>query len=311
MTYASVDLPDLFGPMMAAISPALTVRFSPPRIGLPWTETLRSLTSSITTRPKFSVSFKRTGGRTPSSDAAFEADSDQLLRLDRKLHRQLLQDVADKPVDDQRRRLLGRQSPLQAIEKLVLRHLRGRRLVFDHRRCVLGFDVGHRMRAAFVADKERVAVGEIARASGEPVRRNLASIGVLRFSGRNALGDDAARRVAAKVNHLRAAIDLLMSVGDGDRIEFAPRRLSPQDARWVLPGDGGTCLDLGPRNLRPRAAAVAALGDEIVYAAAAFRIARIPVLHRRVLDLRVLEGDEFDDGGVQLVLVALRRGAAF
>ena len=40
-------------------------------------------------------------------------------------------------------------------------------------------------------------------------------------------------------------------------------------------------------------------------------IARIPVLYRRIFDLGVIERDEFDDGGVQLVLVPLRRRAAF
>ena len=59
------------------------------------------------------------------------------------------------------------------------------------------------------------------------------------------------------------------------------------------------------------AAAVAALGDEIVDAALAVGVARIPVLHGRVLDLGVVERDQFDHRGVQLVLVAHRRGAAF
>jgi hypothetical protein len=58
-------------------------------------------------------------------------------------------------------------------------------------------------------------------------------------------------------------------------------------------------------------AAVAALGDEVVDAALAVLVARIPVLHRGVLDLGVVQRDQFDHGGVQLVLVALRRRAAF
>ena len=58
-------------------------------------------------------------------------------------------------------------------------------------------------------------------------------------------------------------------------------------------------------------AAVAALGDEIVDAALALLVAGVPVLHRRVLDLGVVERDQLDHGGVQLVLVAHRRGAAF
>ena len=40
-------------------------------------------------------------------------------------------------------------------------------------------------------------------------------------------------------------------------------------------------------------------------------VARIPVLDGRVLDLGVVERDQLDHGGMQLVLVAHRRGAAF
>src|SRR6201987_4410255 len=58
------------------------------------------------------------------------------------------------------------------------------------------------------------------------------------------------------------------------------------------------------------APAVAALGNEIVNPAFALGISRIPVLHRRIFDLRPFERDEFHDRGVQLVLVALRRRAA-
>ena len=59
------------------------------------------------------------------------------------------------------------------------------------------------------------------------------------------------------------------------------------------------------------AAAGAALGDEIIDAALALGVAGIPVLHRRVFDLGIFERDQLDHGGVELVLVALRRGAAF
>ena len=41
-----------------------------------------------------------------------------------------------------------------------------------------------------------------------------------------------------------------------------------------------------------------------------FGVARIPVLHRRVLDLGIVERDELDHRRVELVLVALRRRAA-
>ena len=59
------------------------------------------------------------------------------------------------------------------------------------------------------------------------------------------------------------------------------------------------------------AAARAALGDEVVDAAFAVLVARVPVLDGRVLDGRLFERDQFDHRRVQLVLVAHRRRAAF
>ena len=143
------------------------------------------------------------------------------------------------------------------------------------------------------------------------MRRHQAAIGVVGSAGRDALGDDAARRVLAEVEHLGAAVDLLAAVRDRDRIELAGRIVAAQDAARILPGDRRAGLDLRPGNLRALAAAVAALGDEVVDAALALGVAGIPVLHRRILDLGVVERDQLDHRGVKLVLVAHRRGAAF
>ncbi len=129
--------------------------------------------------------------------------------------------------------------------------------------------------------------------------------------GRDAFRDDRAARVAADMDHLRAGVGLLVVVRDRDRVELADRVVAAQDAARIFPGDRGAGLDLRPRDLRVRAAAIAALRHEVVDAAAALLVARIPVLHRRVFDLGVLERDELDDRGVQLVLVAHRRRAAF
>src|ERR1700760_3543187 len=108
--------------------------------------------------------------------------------------------------------------------------------------------------------------------------RHKTAIGVLRFARRNALRDDPARRVLAEVQHLGAAVDLLIAVRDRDRVELAARIIAAQDAARILPGDGGAGLDLGPGDLRVPAAAVAALGDEVEDAALAVGIAWIPVL---------------------------------
>ncbi len=115
----------------------------------------------------------------------------------------------------------------------------------------------------------------------------------------------------ADMDHLGAGIGLLAVVGHRDRIELADAVVAMQHAGRILPGDRRAGLHLRPGDLAARAAAGAALGDEVVDAAAAFRVARVPVLHRRVLDLRIVVRHQLDHRGMQLVLVAHRRGAAF
>src|SRR6202023_3440456 len=120
-----------------------------------------------------------------------------------------------------------------------------------------------------VSDQERVAIGEIAGAGRLAVSTHQTPVGVVGFPRRDALGDDPARGVLAEVEHLGAGIDLLAAVRDRDRVELAARIVAAQDAARVFPGDGGAGLYLGPRDLRVQAAAVAALGHEIVDPAAA------------------------------------------
>src|SRR5947209_7928766 len=150
MTYESVDLPDPFGPMMAATSPAFTVSDSPSRIFLPSTSTWRFLISSIFSsvmaglgpaiecrRPmNFIVPGSTPGMRRVLSHTPLEADRDQLLRLDGELHWQLLQHVANEAVDDQSRCLFAREPALLAIEELVLGDFRRGRLVLEHGRVI-------------------------------------------------------------------------------------------------------------------------------------------------------------------------------
>src|SRR5438067_10495732 len=90
-----------------------------------------------------------------SADAAFEADGEELLRLDGELHRQFLQDLLAEAVDDQRQCVLVGEAALAAIEQLVVGNLRGRRLVLDTRGWVMHLDIGHGVGAAAVADQQR------------------------------------------------------------------------------------------------------------------------------------------------------------
>src|SRR3954447_12000352 len=132
MTCDSVDLPAPFGPMMAWISPTFTVSVSPWRISRSSTRTCRFLTSSrgmlffqLFLRPR-ERAWRGLLGMV-LSDRAFKRDRDQLLRLDREFHRQLLQHVLDEAVDDEADGLLLRQATLDAVEQHVLGDFRGRR----------------------------------------------------------------------------------------------------------------------------------------------------------------------------------------
>src|SRR5919199_6616058 len=143
--------------MMACSSPVGTSMSIPRRIGLP---SISAVSPSI-----FNISRILLGGRAPagSTDAPFEADLQQLLRLDRELHRQLLQHLAAEAVDDEADRVLLRHAALAAVEELVLGDAAGGRLVLGLRRHAAVLDVGHRVGAALVADQQAVALGEVAR----------------------------------------------------------------------------------------------------------------------------------------------------
>src|SRR5438045_433058 len=158
--------------MIACTSPAPTDRSIPFRISRPSASRACRLTiSSImlglshsnsacpgltraTSRPSSTTQSRcpRMAGSSPAmtivycsrslTDAAFEADGQELLRLDRELHRQLLQHLFAEPVDDQRQRVFVGKPALAAVEQLVLADLRGRRLAFDAGRRVAHHDTG-------------------------------------------------------------------------------------------------------------------------------------------------------------------------
>src|SRR5690606_15541124 len=143
------------------------------------------------------------------------------------------------------------------------------------------------------------------------VRRDKPAVGILRVARRDTLRDDPARRVLAEVDHLGAAVDLLVAVRNRDRVELAARAVTAEDAAWILPGDSRARLYLRPGDLGVAAAAIATLRNEVVDAALTLLVARVPVLHGRVLDLRVVERNQLDHRRVQLVLVTHRRRATF
>src|SRR6185312_15572081 len=218
------------------------------------------------------------------TNRAFEAHGKQVLRFDRELHRQFLENRLAEAADDEIDGILLRDAAGETVEELVLADLGGARLVLDGRRGVLDLDVGKGVRAAPGAHEERVALREIAGAVGARQDLHQPAVGVLPAAGGDALGDDGAVGVPADVDHLRAGVRLLEIVDGGDRVELPARAVAAQDAARVLPGDRRTGFHLSPRNVGIPTPALAALGDEIVDAALALGIARVPVLHRGILD---------------------------
>src|SRR6185437_9938111 len=185
-----------------------------------------------------------------SADAALERDTEQRLRLERKLHRQFLEDFLAEAGDYHRYGLFGAQSARLQIEDLVLADLRRRRFVLDDRAVVADFDVWERVRAAAVADEHRVALGVVAGALGPRQHLYASAIRVVALAGRNALGDDRRPRIPADVNHLRARVGLLLVVDDRHAVELADRVVALENHARILPRDRRSRFDLRPRDLR-------------------------------------------------------------
>ncbi len=160
------------------------------------------------------------------------------------------------------------------------------------RRRVLHFDVGKRVRAALVADQQRVALREIARVGRALLDFHQAAIAVLAVAGGDAFRDDRAARVLADVDHLRAGVGLLIIVRHGDRIKFADGIVALQNAARIFPGDGRAGLDLRPGNLRVRALCTGRAWSRNCKCRPAVLVAGIPVLHGGVFDLGVVQRDQ-------------------
>ncbi len=250
------------------------------------------------------------GAVTGQPIGAFEADRQQVLGFHGELHRQFLEhDLAETVHDHVDGVFLG-DAAAAAIEELVVADPGRGRLVLDDGGRVLDLHVRNSVRAAPVAHQQRVALRVVARALGGGQHLHQAAVRVLPVARGDALRDDGAAGVAADVDHLGAGVGLLVVVRERDGIELAHRVVAAQHAARVFPGDRRARLDLRPADPRTGAAALAALGDEVVDAAAALLVAGIPVLHGRVLDAGVRKRHQLHDRRVQLVLVAHRRGAA-
>src|SRR5438876_713919 len=269
--------------MMECTSPAFTLRLMPLRISWLSTLTCRFLISSKLIPVPLISCVVSTCMSSALPDAAFQTDTQQLLRLHRKLHRQLTEHTLAEAIHDHGNGVFRLEPALPQVEELVFTDLRGGSLMLHAGARVPHLDVRESVGAALVADQKRVALRVVACPSGALHDLYLAPIGVLAVASRDALGDDGAARVLADVDHFGPGISLLVIVGEGNRVELAHRVLTLQDAARILPGNGGTGLHLRPGDLRVHTQALAPLGHEVEDPALAVLVARVPVLHRGVL----------------------------
>src|ERR1700752_5142570 len=194
-TWASVLLPDPFGPMMAWTSPSRIVRSTPLRISFPATATRRPLTSSNA----FSL-----------ANASLQADSEQPGGFDGELHRQLLEHPFAEPVYDHRDRILSRHPALAQIEDLILADLGRGRFVLHDRRAISDVDVCEGVRAGLFAAQHRVALRIVPRAVRPLHDLHQTAIRVLPAAGGDSFRHDRRARVLAAMNHLGFGVGLLL-----------------------------------------------------------------------------------------------------
>src|SRR3546814_15181003 len=124
-------------------------------------------------------------------------------------------------VDDQADRVFLADAAAAAIEHLVVGDLGRGRLVLDGGAGVLHLDVGEGVRAAFLADEQRVALGVVARAGGGSRHLDQAAVGCLAAAGADALADDLALGALAYVESRATADGLLAVVGERDHVRPA------------------------------------------------------------------------------------------
>src|SRR5574337_2179832 len=137
------------------------------------------------------------------------------------------------------------------------------------------------MRAALIAEQQRIAL-RVVPGAGRPLHDlDQSTITVLPMAGRDSFRDDGASGVLTDMDHLGAGVRLLVMVGQRDRVELSGRVIALQDAARVLPGDRRAGLHLRPGDLGALALALAPFGDKVVDATLPFLVARIPVLDRR------------------------------
>ena len=151
--------------------------------------------------------------RTQSADAALQADAQQGLRLDCKFHRQLLEYFLAEPIHDHGYRIFRGNTPLHAEKQLILADLGSRGFMLHLSRWLPDFHVREGMGSTLVTNQKRIALGIVAGILGTLEYLDEAPIGILRLTGRYALGNDRTAGILADMDHLGSSISLLIIIG--------------------------------------------------------------------------------------------------
>ena len=182
--------------------------------------------------------------------------------------------------------------------------------MFYNRAFVVNIDVGPGVCAAFVAQQQTVALGEIARVDGFFHHLYKPAVTVLTAACRDSLRNNSALCIFSEMNHFAAGIGLLKIIGHSNGIKFPDAVIAKQYAARIFPCNRRAGLHLRPRNLTVGAFAQTSLGNKVIDTAFTFLVAGIPVLNRAVFHFGIVHRDDFHNGGVKLVFVAHGSGAA-
>src|SRR5215211_2047394 len=121
MEYASVDLPEPLGPMIAWVSPARTVRSTPLRISLGPPSAATSACRSLISRVDMVFECSRCGGTVRSDAGDGELGLDGRLQPFTQLGKgKAGEDLAEEPADDQAARDVFRDAAALQVEQLLV-----------------------------------------------------------------------------------------------------------------------------------------------------------------------------------------------
>ena len=191
------------------------------------------------------------------------------------------------------------KSALFAVKDLVLALIFTLTFVLDPRRRVLHLDVGKRVRTAPVPQEKRIALGKVPRVGSDSASRRRAPVGVLPVPRRRSPWRQSCswRSAPMWTIFVPASACWRLLLWRQSRTRRQNCRRWRKHAR-IFPRDRGPGFHLRPGNPRIPSRAFPPLGHEVEISPSPLR-PPVPVLHRRILHLGVLQRDELDDGGME------------